>query len=151
MSAEVIRPSTLQPRDVLRVGVVGLKTRRLRAVLSVLGVSLGIASMVAVLGISDSSRNDLLSALDKLGTNLLVVKPGQSFAGDGEVKLPDTANAMVAGANGVTASSTVEDIDGLTVRRNDHVDRAITNALAVGATRTTLAQTVGATLRDGAF
>jgi len=151
MSAEVIRPSTLQPRDVLRVGVVGLRTRRLRAVLSVLGVSLGIASMVAVLGISDSSRNDLLSALDKLGTNLLVVKPGQSFAGEGAVKLPDTASAMVGNAHGVTASSTVEDLDGLTVRRSDHIDKAITNALSVGATRTTLAQTVGATMRDGAF
>jgi putative ABC transport system permease protein len=120
-------------------------------VLSVLGVSLGIASMVAVLGISDSSRNDLLSALDKLGTNLLVVKPGQSFAGQGEVQLPDTASAMVGNAQGVTASSTVEDLDDLTVRRSDHIDKAITNALTVGATRTTLAQTVGATMRDGAF
>jgi putative ABC transport system permease protein len=151
MSAAAIRPSTLQPRDVLRVGLVGLRTRRLRAVLSVLGVSLGIASMVAVLGISDSSRNDLLSALDKLGTNLLVVKPGQSFAGQGEVELPDTASAMVGNAHGVTASSTVEDLDDLTVRRSDHIDKAITNALTVGATRTTLAQTVGATMRDGAF
>jgi putative ABC transport system permease protein len=151
MSAAAIRPSTLQPRDVLRVGLVGLRTRRLRAVLSVLGVSLGIASMVAVLGISDSSRNDLLSALDKLGTNLLVVKPGQSFAGQGEVQLPDTASAMVGNAQGVTASSTVEDLDDLTVRRSDHIDKAITNALTVGATRATLAQTVGATMRDGAF
>jgi putative ABC transport system permease protein len=151
MSAQAILPSTLQPRDVLRVGLVGLRTRRLRAVLSVLGVSLGIASMVAVLGISDSSRNDLLSALDKLGTNLLVVKPGQSFAGEGAVKLPNTASAMVGSTHGVTASSTVEDLDGLTVRRSDRIDKAITNALSVGATRTTLAQTVGATIRDGAF
>jgi putative ABC transport system permease protein len=151
MSAAAIRPSTLLPRDVLRVGLVGLRTRRLRAVLSVLGVALGIASMVAVLGISASSRNDLLAALDKLGTNLLVVKPGQSFVGDGEVTLPDTAAAMVSNARGVTASSTVEDIDDLTVRRSDRIDPAITNALTVGAARTTLASTVGATLRDGAF
>jgi putative ABC transport system permease protein len=151
MSAGVIRPSTLQPRDILRVGLVGLKTRRLRAVLSVLGISLGIASMVAVLGISASSRNDLLAALDRLGTNLLVVKPGQSFAGEGEVTLPDTANAVVGNAKGVTAASTVEDLDNLTVRRSDHIDEAVTSGLAVGAARTTLAGTVGATLRDGAF
>src|SRR5919201_8196 len=151
MSAAAISPSTLQPRDILRVGLVGLRTRRLRAVLSVLGVALGIASMVAVLGISASSRNDLLAALDKLGTNLLVVKPGQSFAGGGSVTLPDPANAMVGNAPGVTAASTVEDLDDLTVRRNNHIDKAITNALTVGAARTTLAQTVGATLKDGAF
>jgi putative ABC transport system permease protein len=151
MSAAVIRPSSLQPRDVLRVGLVGLRTRRLRAVLSVLGVALGIASMVAVLGISASSRNDLLAALDKLGTNLLVVKPGQSFAGGGTVTLPDTANAMVGHAKDVTAASTLEDLDNLTVRRNDHIDKEVTNALTVGAARSTLASTVGATLRDGAF
>jgi putative ABC transport system permease protein len=151
MSAQAIRPSVLQPRDIVRVGLVGLRTRRLRAVLSVLGVALGIASMVAVLGISASSRNDLLAALDRLGTNLLVVKPGQSFAGTGAVTLPDTADTMVSNAKGVTAASTLEDVDGLTVRRNDHIDKAITNALTVGAVRTTLAQTVGATLRDGSF
>jgi putative ABC transport system permease protein len=151
MSAAAIRSSVLQPRDVLRVGLVGLRTRRLRAVLSVLGVALGIASMVAVLGISASSRNDLLSALDRLGTNLLVAKPGQSFAGLGTATLPDTANTMVSHAQGVTAASTVEDLDDLTVRRNDHIDAAITNAISVGAARTTLAETVGATLSDGAF
>ncbi len=151
MSAETIRSSVLQPRDVLRVGLVGLRTRRLRAVLSVLGVALGIASMVAVMGISSSSRADLLAALDKLGTNLLVVKPGQSFIGSGESKLPDTAEAMVGNTPAVTAASTVEDLDSLTVRRNDHIDREITNALTVGATRTSLAHTLGATLKDGAF
>jgi putative ABC transport system permease protein len=151
MSAAAIRSSVLLPRDVLRVGLVGLRTRRLRAVLSVLGVALGIASMVAVMGISASSRADLLSALDKLGTNLLVVKPGQSFIGDGESKLPDTADAMVGNTPGVTAASTVEDIDGVTVRRSDHIDKEITNALTVGAARTSLAATLGATLKDGAF
>jgi putative ABC transport system permease protein len=152
MSAAAIRPSSLQPRDVLRVGLVGLKTRRLRAVLSVLGVALGIASMVAVMGISSSSRADLLAALDKLGTNLLVVQPGQSFTpGAGTSTLPSTANAMVNHTDGVLTASTLENIDGLTVRRSDHIDKAITNALNVGAVRPTLGQTVGATLQDGAF
>ena len=151
MSAAAISPSTLHPRDILRVGLVGLRTRRLRAVLSVLGVALGIASMVAVLGISASSRADLLAALDKLGTNLLVVKPGQSFFSGDAVSLPHTANAMVGHAPGVIAASTVEDVDGLTVRRNNHIDKAVTNALTVGAARTSLARTLGANLADGTF
>jgi putative ABC transport system permease protein len=146
-----ISPSTLQTRDVLRVGLVGLRTRRLRAVLSVLGVSLGIASMVAVLGISSSSRADLLAALDKLGTNLLVVKPGQSFFSGDTASLPDTANAMVSHMPGVIAASTVENLDGLTARRNNHIDKAVTNAISVGAARTSLAGTLGAELADGSF
>jgi putative ABC transport system permease protein len=151
VSAAAIRPSTLQLRDILRVGLVGLRTRRLRAVLSVLGVALGIASMVAVLGISASSRADLLAALDKLGTNLLVVKPGQSFFSGDTASLPHTANAMVGHTPGVIAASTVEDLSGLTVRRSNHIDKAVTNALTVGAARTSLAHTLGAKLADGAF
>ena len=66
----------------LRTGSLGLRTRRLRAALSALGIAIGIASMVAVLGISESSKADLLAQLDRLGTNLLRVAPGQSFLGE---------------------------------------------------------------------
>src|SRR3712207_8132902 len=63
--------SRLLPVDAVRVAALGLRTRRLRAALSALGIAIGIASMVAVLGISESSKADLLAALDRLGTNLL--------------------------------------------------------------------------------
>ena len=80
--------------DVLRTGSIGLRTRRLRAALSAVGIAIGIASMVAVLGISESSRADLLAEIDRLGTNLLRVAPGQSFTGD-QAELPETAGAMI--------------------------------------------------------
>ena len=72
--------SRLLPSDVLRVGAAGLRTRRVRAALSAVGIAIGIASMVAVLGISQSSRADLLARLDRLGTNLLVAGPGESLS-----------------------------------------------------------------------
>lgn len=59
-------PSRLLPRDVLAVGSIGLRTRKLRAALSALGVAIGIASMVAVLGISASSQAELLDTIDAL-------------------------------------------------------------------------------------
>ena len=65
--------SKLAPRDVLRVGAVGLGARKLRAALSALGIAIGIAAMVAVLAISESSKADLLSSLDRLGTKLLTL------------------------------------------------------------------------------
>ncbi|NEE18556.1 ABC transporter permease, partial [Streptomyces sp. SID7499] len=64
-----LRPARLSPRDVLRVGAVGLRARRARVVLSALGIAIGIATMVAVVGLSESSRADLMSRLDRLGTN----------------------------------------------------------------------------------
>ena len=93
-------PSRIGAADVLRTGSLGLRTRRLRAGLSALGIAIGIASMVAVLGISESSKADLLAQLDELGTNLLRVAPGQSFFGD-EAQLPESAASMIGRVGGV--------------------------------------------------
>src|SRR5262249_59914740 len=84
----------LLPADVLRVGGIGLRTRRLRAALSALGIAIGIAAMVSVLAISESSKSDLIATLDRLGTNLLRVSPGQTIFG-GDTKLPKQAEAMI--------------------------------------------------------
>src|SRR3954468_7136467 len=102
--------------DVVRTGSIGLRTRRLRAVLSAVGIAIGIASMVAVLGISESSRADLLAEIDRLGTNLLRVAPGQSFTGD-SVDLPDTAAAMIRRVDGVEATAATKVIGSATGRR----------------------------------
>jgi hypothetical protein len=71
--------SILRPRDALRVSLVGLRTRTTRAVLSGLGITIGIASMVAVLGLSESSKSDLISTLDRLGTNLIVIEAAEGI------------------------------------------------------------------------
>lgn len=78
--------------DVLGVGSIGLRTRRLRAALSALGVAIGIASMVAVLGVSASSQKELLDRIDRLGTNLLTVAPGESLFGE-QAELPKRSTA----------------------------------------------------------
>ena len=145
-----LAPSRMPAADVLRTGSLGLRTRRLRAALSALGIAIGIASMVAVLGISESSRADLLAQIDRLGTNLLRVAPGQSFLGD-EVSLPESAAPMLARAEGVEAVAAVRNLDGVSVRRNDLVDEAETGGIAVAAADSELAATVGAELRAGRF
>ena len=90
-----VRPSTLHPGDLLRVGSIGLRTRRMRASLSALGIAIGIAAMVSVLGISDSSKADLLASLDRLGTNLLTVEAGSGIGGTANATLPPTAEPML--------------------------------------------------------
>ena len=69
----------LRPGDLARVASVGLRTRRLRAGLSALGIAIGVAAIVAVLGLSSSSKAGLLAEIDKLGTNLLTVTTGQTL------------------------------------------------------------------------
>jgi putative ABC transport system permease protein len=141
--------SRLLPRDVLRVGSVGLRTRRLRAVLSALGVAIGIASMVAVLSISASSKADLVAQLDRLGTNLLTVEPGQSFFGESST-LPETAPTMLRRITGVEEVGSITDTK-QSVRRSDYVPREETNALTVYAADATLLGTTAARVAHGVF
>jgi putative ABC transport system permease protein len=136
--------------DVLRTGSIGLRTRRLRAALSAVGIAIGIASMVAVLGISESSRADLLAELDRLGTNLLRVAPGQSFLGE-DADLPETAAAMIGRASGVESTASTKAISDVTVRRNDLIDPAQTGGIGVAAADPSLPATLGATLAHGRF
>ena len=119
--------------DLLRTGSLGLRTRRTRAALSALGVAIGIASMVAVLGISESSRADLIAQLDQLGTNLLRVSPGQSFTRRGRRSCRRRAAAMIRRVDGVQATASAKVIADATVRRNDLIDEAETGGIAVAA------------------
>jgi putative ABC transport system permease protein len=139
--------SRLRPRDTVRVAFSGLRARPLRAVLSALGIAVGIAAMVAVVGISASSREQVHEQLRSLGTNLLTVAPGQSFVG--AASLPPESVDMVARLDDVSAVSAVGIVPDTAVYRTDEIDPNQTNAIAVSAARTDLLDTVSATVASG--
>jgi putative ABC transport system permease protein len=141
--------SKLRAVDALAVGTVGLRSRRARTVLTALGIAIGIAAMVAVLGISASSRADLLARLDRLGTNVLEVQPGQSFFGEDAPLSPD-AGAMVRRIGPVENAAGLASVEA-TVRRTDKIPSGETGGITVRAAETTLVDTLGATLHDGRF
>jgi putative ABC transport system permease protein len=147
--AGTIAPSRLLPADALRVGATGLRARRLRAGLSALGIAIGIASMVAVLGISESSKADLLATLDRLGTNLLTVAPGQTFLGE-DAELPEQAAGMIRRVGSVERAASVKTLDE-TVRRTDLIEDAVTGGIAVAAADPGVRRVLGAPLRAGRF
>lgn len=152
MSAQAgtaLPPSSLSARDVLRTGSVGLRTRKLRAALSALGISIGIATMVAVLGISESSRAGLLAEIDRLGTSLLTVTPGQSIAGDDAV-LPEQAAASVGRLDGVAGASGIAAVEG-SVRRSDFISAEETGGIAVAAADPDLLETLEGEMAAGRF
>jgi putative ABC transport system permease protein len=144
-----VRASRLRATDVLRVGSLGLRTRRLRTGLSTIGVAIGIAAMVAVLGLSASSREDLQVQIRELGTNLLQVQAGEGF-GRGTAQLPDTSVAMVSRIAPVTAVSSIATVDA-TVRRSDLISEGITGGMAVFAADSGLLDTLRIGLADGEF
>ncbi|MGB8860793.1 MAG: ABC transporter permease [Ilumatobacteraceae bacterium] len=145
--AAALPRSRLRVGDVVRVGSLGLRTRRLRTGLSTLGVAIGIAAMVGVLGLSASSQEDLNAKIRALGTNLLEVQAGAGF-GRGSGELPDTAVGMVSRIGPVTAVSSLTTVDA-TVRRTDTISEGITSGISVFATDVGLLDTLHATLSDG--
>jgi putative ABC transport system permease protein len=146
---QALPPSRLLPLDILRVGSVGLRTRRLRAALSALGIAIGIAAIVGVLGISESSRADLLAQLDALGTNLLSVRVGQTLGG-GAAKLPDGSEDLVRRIGPVEAVSSVANVSA-TVLRNDRVDPDATGGISVKAARLDLLWVLHGSVAQGQF
>lgn len=148
-SASVLRPARLSVRDLLRVGAVGLRTRRLRAFLSALGIAIGIAAMVSVVGISASSRAEVERQLAALGTNLLTVAPGSTMFGE-QAFLPDTAPDMIGRIGPVTDVASTGRADAK-VYRNDRIPAAESGGLSVRAASLTLPQTVGTTVHSGTW
>ncbi|MGI5421223.1 ABC transporter permease [Actinomadura luteofluorescens] len=126
-----MRPARLGAGDVLRVGLGGLRARPARVVLSALGIAIGIATVVAVIGISSSGREDLLRRLDRLGTNLLTAEPGDTLFGD-SAELPETAPEMVRRIGPVTAVGATGSVQA-TVRRTDRIPEEVTQGIAVQA------------------
>jgi putative ABC transport system permease protein len=141
--------SRMLPADLLRVGSIGLRTRRLRASLSAVGIALGIASMVAVLGISQSSKADLLAQLDKLGTNLLTITPGQSLLGE-DATLPVTAPKMVARIGSVEQVAS-ERRTNATLRRTNYIPAGRTSGISILAADPDLLATLNGTVEKGIF
>lgn len=142
-------PSRLLPGDLLRVGTLGLRSRRVRTTLSCLGIAIGIAALVAVVGISSSSRTNLLAELDRLGTGLLTVQPGQDIGGDHAV-LPTTAPGMTRRVAGVESVTSVAPV-GAPVFRTDLVPATQTGGLGVLAVHTDLLEALNGNVADGVF
>jgi len=140
--------SRIHPAELLRLGSMGLRTRRLRASLSALGIAIGIAAMVAVLGVSESSRANLIAELNQLGTNLLTATPGNTFLGQTAV-LPHEAPATIGRLASVQPVSSTALVQGVTVRRTDQISTSNTSGISVRWTDTSLLRTLNGSVYRG--
>ncbi len=142
-------PARLRPGDLGRVASVGLRTRRGRAALSALGIAIGVAAIVAVLGLSSSSQAGLLEEIDRLGTNLLIVTNGQSYAGK-TAELPLAAPAMIGRIYPVEHVAETGKVSG-SVYRSPVIPSVDTNALEVVAASLNLLRALNITLTQGRY
>jgi putative ABC transport system permease protein len=142
------RKERLDLRDGLRVASVGLRSRPLRAALSALGIAIGTAAIVGVLGLSSSSQAGLIAEINSLGTNLLTVEAGQSLTG-GPAQLPHDAPARIGLLDNVEQVGHTALMNGTYVYRNPLIPAGETGGLQVRATSLTLLPALGTGLARG--
>ncbi|WP_411128150.1 ABC transporter permease [Streptomyces sp. x-19] len=130
-------PARLSARDVLSLGVLRLRARPMRAALSALGISIGVATMIVVVGIPASSQAALAQQMAELGTNMLKVKAQDN----NRAPLPEQADAMVARIGPVSSAAEVGKMPGVPIRRNDKTDVGDTSGVSVVAARGNLKDT----------
>jgi putative ABC transport system permease protein len=143
-------PTRLRLDDLAGLATVGLRTRKLRAALSALGIAIGTAAIVAVLGLASSSQAGLLAEIGRLGTNLLTVTNGQNLTGQ-TAELPDAAPEMIGRLPGVLAVQYTATVAGVDVYRTPLVPPIDTDGLAVTAASLGLPATAGTSVAQGRY
>jgi putative ABC transport system permease protein len=139
----------LRLADVARLAIAGVAVKPVRAVLSAVGVALGVATMVAVLGISASSRAQLVAEIDTLGTNMLTAQPSP-LAGAQNATLPAPAPAMAARIRPVISVGAVGAVSA-SIYKNDRIPAADTESISVEAVSPSLLGAVEGRLSRGRF
>jgi putative ABC transport system permease protein len=147
MSAEGGR---LRLEDWLRVASVGLRARPMRAALSALGIAIGTAAIVAILGISSSSQAGLLAEIDRLGTNLLTVEAGQSLTG-APAQLPSEAPPRITLLGDVQSVADTGKVEDEKVYRSPLVPAADSGGIQVRGASLNLPSVLGTGVARGAW
>ena len=88
--------------ELLRLALSRLRTNRLRAALTMLGVIIGVASVVALVGVGQGTTSNITNALSSLGTNLLTISP-TGASSDGSTTLTLEDSEAIAELPGVAA------------------------------------------------
>ena len=150
MNTAPVRVRRLRVSDTVRLATVGLRTRKLRAGLSALGIAIGVAAIVAVLGLSSSSQAGLLNELSALGTNLLTVTNGQTLSGQ-PAELSKAAPGMIGRIGPVTEVQYTGVLNGVAAYRSPLIPSIQTNALSVDASSLDLPETAGTSMAWGVY
>ncbi|HEV3291280.1 MAG TPA: ABC transporter permease, partial [Streptosporangiaceae bacterium] len=140
----------LRPGDLAGLASIGLRTRKLRAGLSALGIAIGVAAIVAVLGLAASSQAALLAEISQLGTNLLTVTNGQTFSG-ATAELPEAAPGMIDRLRGVLSVQDIGSASNVNAYKSPLIPQIETKGLSVDAATVNLPAVAGTSLAQGRF
>lgn len=69
--------------ETVRSGLAAIRAHRLRSALTVLGIVIGISSVILTVGLGQGAQREVEDQIDALGSNLLIVSPGSSTSSAG--------------------------------------------------------------------
>jgi len=98
--------------DLLGVAWSGLRARKIRTLLIMLGPIIGVAAMVSAVGLTESAKGALQAQLSELGTNLVIAQAGGSF-GSQNPTFPKDAVERVENISTVTGASATTNLSGV--------------------------------------
>ncbi len=103
--------SRFSVRDLLVESAAGLLARPARVALTVLGTVVGVAALVATLGLSETAGSQIVGRFDEVSATDVVVTPAARGAGRATTVIPWDAEQRLTRLNGVAAAGTLSDVD----------------------------------------
>lgn len=111
MTVDLIAPSGIGFADMLTESIAGLFARPGRMVLTILGTVIGLAALVATLGLSRTANNRIVGRFDELAATEIVVSASPASAVPGVQVIPWDASTRLARLNGVARVGTLSSVD----------------------------------------
>ncbi len=147
--------SRMSPRDLVFESFAGMFSRPGRMALTILGTTIGLAALVATLGLSRTAGNQIIGRFDELAATEITVSSLPAAEGRPSNALPWQASERIEGLNGVVAAGTLSTVDvGRALVTGSPVEdptRRTTFKLAVEAASPDLYDAVRARLSTGRF
>ena len=123
--------SRLRAIDVVAQAVRGLTSRKLRTALTALGISIGIASLISIQGITEANQAAARAEIDALGSDFLFITPGTGITEEAELLpyAPATLDSHISDLEYVAALYPVD----ARARRNELIPEAQTGGVTISA------------------
>jgi putative ABC transport system permease protein len=121
--------------ELVRLALSRLASSRLRSALTMLGIIIGVASVVALVGVGQGATSGITSRLEGLGTNLLTVNPGSSGSG---LTRQASGSATTLTTDDASAISAVDGVSGV-------APQVTSQGLVIAGSQNTTTQIIGTT------
>ncbi len=96
--------------EVLRLALTGIFANKLRSGLTILGMTIGVASVIVLIAVGNGSSKAVQSSIEALGSNVLLVQAGFSFGGTAVSAVTAPVSLTIADANALTSKVEAPDV-----------------------------------------